>query len=133
MKIIIYLSIPLLLLMASCSGAKTTKKTPERPAPAVVLPEGSYQCVGKVLAVESENIGRGAAEGKFTVTVVKIRVTSAVNTDIKADDVIHCELVPSPGVKPVVGREYVFKAKSKHPAHAKGVYLLDTNVIDLVH
>jgi hypothetical protein len=32
---------------------------------------------------------------------------------------------------PVIGREYVFKAKNMHPAYAKGIYMLETNVWDL--
>ena len=110
-----------------------TEKTSENLPPIIASADEGYQCVGKVMAVDSENVGRGAAEGKFEVTVVKIRVTSSTNNEIKEGDVIHCELVPSPNVRPVVGREYVFKAKSLHPAHAKGVYLLDTNVMDLVY
>lgn len=91
-----------------------------------------YEWGGKVLSVEKENIGRGGAKGKMEVTVVKLEVTHSSTDKVKPRDVVYCELVSSPKVMPVVGREYVFKAKNLHPAHAKGVYFLDTDVQDLV-
>ncbi|SHF00939.1 DUF4377 domain-containing protein [Dysgonomonas macrotermitis] len=90
-----------------------------------------YQINGKVVSIEDATIGRGAAQGQFGVLVVGIEVTSSTDTFVKPGDIVYCELLPSPSVKPVKGREYVFKAKSKHPAHAKGVYFLETDVIDL--
>ncbi|HJD75041.1 MAG TPA: DUF4377 domain-containing protein [Bacteroides reticulotermitis] len=91
-----------------------------------------YQCTGKVLSIESENIGRGAAAGKFEVKVVQLQVTSSTNSDIKEGETIYCELIATPKVDPKVGREYVFKARNLHPAPAKGKYLLETDVMDLV-
>lgn len=91
-----------------------------------------YQCTGKVLAIESEDIGTGAAEGKFNVTVVEIQVTSSTVEQIKEGDIIYCELLPFPTVNPEAGNEYVFKAKNLHPAHAKGIYMLETDVMDFV-
>lgn len=112
--------------------SKTAKTSENLPA-AVIQKQNGYQCTGKVLSVDTETIGRGAAAGRFEVTVVKIQVTSSTRNEIKEGSTIHCELIKSPNVQPVVGREYVFKAKNLHPAHAKGVYMLDTNILDLVH
>jgi len=92
----------------------------------------SYQLTGRVISVESQNIGQGAAAGKIPAVVVKVQVSTSVNKDINPGDIIYCELIKSPRVNPVAGREYVFKAKYKHPAHAKGIYLLETDVMDLV-
>lgn len=92
----------------------------------------TYQCTGKVVDIESANIGRGAADGKFSASVVKIQVTSSSIDGVKAGDTIYAELVSAPQTTPENGKEYVFKAKDLHPAHAKGVYLLETDVIDLV-
>ena len=64
--------------------------------------------------------------------MVKVQVSTSVNKDIKPGDIIYCELIKSPRISPAAGREYVFKAKYKHPAHAKGIYLLETDVMDLV-
>lgn len=94
--------------------------------------QGSPQVNGQVISIESTSVGRGAAAGQFEVSVVKIKVTSSSDPEIKQGDIIYCELVSEPKVKPVEGREYVFKAKHKHPAHAKGVYLLETEVVDLI-
>lgn len=107
-------------------------KISENLPPAIEPEQIVYQCTGKVLAIESENIGRGAAEGKFKATVVQIEVTSSIIDGVKEGDIIYCELVPSPTVIPVVGNEYVFKSKNLHPAHAKGTYLLETDVMDFV-
>lgn len=92
----------------------------------------TYQLTGTVLSIEQVNTGRGAAAGKFSATLVEVRVSSSVNKDIKQGDIIHCELVAKPHVSPVLDREYVFNAKYAHPAHAKGVYLLETDVRDLI-
>lgn len=91
-----------------------------------------YQCVGKVLAIETESVGTKGAAGKFVTKIVKIEVTSSNNSEIPVGEIIYCELIPSPQVQPVIGNEYVFKAKNIHPAHAKGIYTLDTDVVDLI-
>lgn len=98
------------------------------------LPESvvsSYQWVGKVLEISNSDIRRGAVKGKMNSTVLKIHVTSSEADKIKAGDTIYCELAASPKVEAVVGGEYVFKAKYIHPAHALGVYMLETNIQDL--
>lgn len=92
-----------------------------------------YQAIGIVLSVNNENIGRGAASGSFEVKVIELEVSSSTIKDVKGGDTIYCELINTPRVNPVVGREYVFKSHILHPAHAKGVYMLDTDVMDLVH
>lgn len=112
--------------------SKTTKQSDNLPQN-IVGADRKYELVGKVLAVKNSDIGRGAASGTINVTVVEISVSSSVNKDIKGGDVIWAELIESPRVVPVQGREYVFKAKYKHPAHAKGVYLLETDVMDLIN
>lgn len=109
-----------------------TKKESENLPSSMVRKKTVYQCVGQVLSIETQNIGTGAAKGRFEAKVVKIRVSSSTIDNVKANDVIYCELIPSPRVQPVVGREYVFKSSNIHPAHAKGVYLLETDVMDLV-
>lgn len=90
-----------------------------------------YQWVGRVLEKNEANIGRGGAEGKISASVLKLLVISSETDEFEAGDTIHCELVASPEVIPSVGNEYVFKAKAMHPAHALGVYMLDTEVKDL--
>lgn len=107
--------------------AKTSENLPEKKQA-----NKQIQWVGKVIEIEEVNLGRGAAEGKFPAKVVKVEVTSTTSDKFKAGDIIHCELIAEPIVTPEVGREYVFKAKDFHPAHAKGIYLLETNVQDLV-
>lgn len=112
-----------------------TKKNSENLPPAIPSPEAitaKYQWGGKVLDIEETTIGRGAAEGEFPVVILKIEVTSSSTDLFNAKDTIHAETTPSSKVKPVVGREYMFKAKDAHPAHAKGVYMLDTEVLDLI-
>lgn len=94
--------------------------------------KAKYEWGGKVLSIEESSVGRGAAEGQFPASVVTILVTQTSTDLFHAQDTIHAELVPAPMVKPEVGREYVFKAKNAHPAHAKGVYMLDTDVMDLI-
>ncbi|MDN3706765.1 DUF4377 domain-containing protein [Myroides ceti] len=110
-----------------------TAKTSENLPVVMSQTQKEYQCTAKVLEVQKESIGRGAAQGKMEVIVVKMRISSSVSPEIKEGSTVYAELVPSPTVMPVVNREYVFKAKNLHPAHAKGVYLLETNVMDLVH
>lgn len=110
--------------------SKTAKTSENLPMVQNKIPY--IQCVGKVLEIEKVDIGRGAAQGKFSAIVVKIEVSSSTLDEIKPHDIVYCELIPSPMVMPELGREYVFKAKNLHPAHAKGVYLLETNVQDLV-
>lgn len=107
-------------------------KTSENLPPAIEPQQHVYQCTGRVLELETGNIGTGAAEGKFTAKVLKIEITSSVIDGVKEGDIIYGELVPSPTVNPEIGNEYVFKAKNLHPAHAKGVYLLETDVMDFV-
>lgn len=107
-----------------------TEKTSEN------MPAGIKQDLawtGKVLEVQGTDVGRGAAAGKFPVTVVKIEVTAINSGDLpfKEGDTIHAELLAEPGVTPVKDAEYVFKAKESHPAHALGVYMLETDVLDL--
>lgn len=114
--------------------SKTAKESEGLPVVATVeeIQQAKYQWGGKVLEIENTTLGRGAAEGQFPAVVVKIEVTHSSTDLFKEGDVIHAELVSSPQVTPVVGREYVFKAKDAHPAHAKGIYMLDTNLNDLV-
>lgn len=109
-----------------------TEKVSENLPVSTMAEEHHYEWGGRVLAVEQETIGRGAAEGQFPVTVIQIQVSHTATTLFEPGDTIHAELSQSPGVMPVVGREYVFKATDAHPAHAKGVYMLKTNVMDLV-
>jgi len=94
--------------------------------------QARYQWGGKVLDVEETTIGRGAAEGQFPVKVIRIEVAHSATDLFQAQDTIHAELIPNPTVEPVLGREYMFRATDVHPSHAKGVYMLNTNVIDLV-
>lgn len=90
-----------------------------------------YQWGGRVLEKNDVNIGRGAAEGKMGATVLKLLVTSSETDEFEGGDTIHCEVIQAPQVVPVVGREYIFKAKNMHPAHALGIYMLETDVLDL--
>lgn len=91
-----------------------------------------YQWGGTVLSVEETTVGRGAAVGQFPIKVVAIQVTHTSTNLFQAQDTIHAELVSAPKVTPEVGREYIFKAKDAHPAHARGIYMLETEVIDLI-
>ena len=109
-----------------------TEKTSEK-MPADVKSAKEFVWTGKVLEINNTDVGRGAAAGKFAVRVVKIEVT-ALNSEglpFKAGDTIHAELLSEPGVAPAQDTEYVFKAKDSHPAHALGVYMLNTDVLDL--
>lgn len=114
------------------------KEVSKTPATSEGLPlssksvEESYQWGGRVLQKKDANIGRGAADGKMSATVLTVLVTSSETSEFKDGDTIHCELVVSPKVLPVVDREYVFKAKGMHPAHALGIYMLETDVQDLI-
>lgn len=113
------------------------KEVSKTPTTSAGLPESvtsdtqSYQWGGRVLKIVEENIGRGAAEGKISAAVLEVLVTSSENKEFKEGDTIHCELIASPKVIPLVGFEYVFKAKDMHPAHALGIYMLETDVQDL--
>lgn len=91
----------------------------------------NYQWVGQVLEKDEVNIGRGAAEGKISATVLKLMVTSSETDKFKEGDTIHAELIASPSIVPNIGGEYVFNAKDMHPAHALGIYMLETDVQDL--
>lgn len=108
-----------------------TKKESEN-LPIMGNAQDKYQWGGKVLGIEETALGRGAAEGQFPATVISILVTTTSTDLFHAQDTIHAELVPAPRVKPEVGKEYVFKAKDAHPAHAKGIYMLNTDVQDLI-
>lgn len=110
--------------------SKTAKTSEGLPVSATA--QSHYQWGGKVLEIEQTTVGRGAAEGMFPVQVIKLEVTHSSTDLFKAGDIIHAELVASPKAMPVVGREYVFKATDAHPAHAKGVYMLNTDVMELV-
>ncbi|MDR0660383.1 MAG: DUF4377 domain-containing protein [Prevotellaceae bacterium] len=114
--------------------ANEISKTPKTSEglPFEIVTKQLYQWGGRVLEVTNEDVGMGAAAGKMSVVVVKLHVTHATADIMKPGDIIYCELVPSPRVMPVEGREYVFKARSAYPAHAKGVYFLETDVMDLV-
>lgn len=112
--------------------SKTAKESENLPESVIAQRNKEIQWGGRVLSIEQENIGQGAATGRFPATVVQVEVSHTTSDLFKAGDIIHCELVPSPTVMPEVGREYIFKAKNAHPAHAKGIYLLETNVQDLV-
>lgn len=124
---------------ADASSLKYTlvKEVSKTPTTSEGLPESiksaahAYEWGGRVLKKSEENIGRGAAEGKMSATVLELLVTSSEADEFKGGDTIHCELIASPVVVPVVGEEYVFKAKSMHPAHALGIYMLETDVQDL--
>lgn len=108
-----------------------TKKTSENMLESVPV-EAKFQWTGKVISIEDSTAGRGAAAGKFPIRVVKIEVTALNSlTPFEEKAIIHAELVPEPALIPEVGKEYVFKAKNEHPAHALGVYMLDTDVQDL--
>ena len=119
-------SVKYVLVKEISKTQKTSTDLPKLPTR-----DNGYELTGQVLSVESVNIGRGAAEGKISASVVEVKVTSSVNSDIKEGDTVFCELIDSPQTTPQAGSEYVFKATSKHPAHAKGTYLLETDVIDL--
>lgn len=110
--------------------SKTAKTSEYIPEPA--FSQDEYQWGGKVLAIEEGTIGRGAAEGQFPVKTVTIVVSHSATDLFHGGDTIHAEILTSPQVVPVVGREYIFKASDSHPAHAKGIYMLNTNVMDLV-
>ncbi len=109
-----------------------TAKTSENLPISTVSQNERYEWGGRVLSIEQETVGRGAAEGQFPVTIVQIQVSHTATNLFEPGDTIHAELSESPGVMPVIGREYVFKAKNAHPGHAKGVYMLETDVMDLV-
>lgn len=112
--------------------SKTKKDSKDLP-PAIPTPAASkYQWGGKILTIEETTIGRGAAAGKFPVTILKIEVTSSSTDLFNAKDTIHAEIIPIPKAKPIVGHEYIFKSTDAHPAHTKGVYMLNTDVIDLL-
>ena len=109
------------------------KKTSENIPSAIPTAEMTkYQWGGKILSIEETTIGRGATEGQFTVKTLKIEVTSSSTNLFNAGDTIHAETIPTTRAVPTEKREYMFKAKNAHPAHEKGVYMLETDVIDLI-
>ncbi len=108
-----------------------TSKTSENLPPDVTV-QKMYQWGGKVLNIEEQTIGRGAAEGRFPVTVLTIEVSHTSTDLFQPRDTIHAEVNRDSAVTPVIGREYVFKSTGSHPAHASGIYMLDTKVMDLV-
>ena len=107
---------------------KTSENMPES-----IVKEKQYAWTGKVIELQDATLGRGAAEGQFPVKIVKLEVTALnmSDTTFKAGDTIHAELVEGLAITPEVGSEYVFKAKDKHPAHALGIYMLETELQDL--
>lgn len=110
-----------------------TQKTSEGMPEDVV--KDKFVWTAKIIEITDADAGKGAAVGKFPVQVVKLEVT-ALNSKIdafKEGDTIYAELVASPNITPVVEREYVFKSKNAHPAHALGVYMLETNLQDLTY
>lgn len=108
-----------------------TKKTSENMLESIPVP-AKFQWTAKVVSIEDTTAGRGAAEGQFPIKVLKLEVT-ALNSAVPFEEgaTIHAELIAEPTVVPEVGQEYVFKAKNSHPAHALGIYMLDTDVQDL--
>lgn len=89
---------------------------------------------GKVLEIQTTKVEDEASKKKYPVKIATVEVTALNGTNLPFDEseVIHVELLEDTKVKPVVGREYVFKAKRNHPAHALGVYMLETDVQDLI-
>lgn len=126
MKRNIYLVFLIMLLMQACGSKKMSDTTTQGTSS---LPY--FQCVGKVIGITNQDIGRGGAADKFKARVIEVEVSSSTISDVKNGDTVYCELIAKPNVDPVEGREYVFKSKSIHPAYAKGVYMLETNVLDL--
>lgn len=121
-------SIKYILVKEISKTHKTSENLPVSPK----ADTGIIQLVGKVLHIEKTDVGQGAASGMIPVTVIEVEVSSTTSGTFKAGDIVYCELISSPTVTPVIGREYVFKAKDIHLAHARGIYLLETNVQDLV-
>ncbi|MGM5632054.1 DUF4377 domain-containing protein [Apibacter raozihei] len=113
--------------------SKTQKNSENLPLSVVNSKKEAYQWIGRVVDIENISTGRGAAAGKFPAVLVKIMVTSSSSVELKEGSIIYAEILKNPKVYPVIGREYVFKAQYIHPAHAKGIYLLETQVQDLVH
>jgi len=109
-----------------------TAKTSDNLPPAVTQTTNQYQWGGKILEIEHITTGRGAAAGKFPAIVVKIEVSHSATDLFNPGDIIYAELNEPLQVEPVVGREYVFKSNELHPAHAKGIYMLNTTIMDLV-
>lgn len=109
-----------------------TSTTSEGLPPLVKPVVDGYQWSARVLEKQETNIGRGAAEGQISATVLKLLVTSSATDKLNEGDTIYSELIVSPTVIPNVGGEYVFKAKDMHPAHALGKYLLETDAQNLV-
>lgn len=86
----------------------------------------------KLLSIDEQDVGRGAAKGKMPVRVAKLRVSTSSIDGIEPGDEIYAEIIDKTTANPQVGMEYVFIAKNLHPAHALGVYLLETDIRDLV-
>lgn len=107
-----------------------TKKDSENMPQSVQVP---LVWTGKVLEIQGSDAGKGAAEGQMPVTIAKIQVTAlnSAGLPFAEGDTIHAELLATPTVTPIVDAEYVFKSKESHPAHALGVYMLETDLIDL--
>jgi len=112
---------------------KDSENLPLKETPQIAADQSPIKCTAKVLEIEKETIGRGAAAGKMEVIVVKLEVTKSQSESIKEGAIIYAELIPSPRILPVIDKEYTFEAKSLHPAHAKGIYLLDTTIMDSVN
>lgn len=112
--------------------SKTQKNSEAMPEDIV---KDKFVWTAKVIEITSADAGKGAAVGKFPVQIVKLEVTALNSkTDaFKEGDTIYAELVTSPNITPVVEREYVFKSKNVHPAHALGTYMLETNLQDLTY
>lgn len=95
-----------------------------------VVKQPKFSWTGKVLEIQDFTLGRGAAEGQFSAKVVKLEVTAVNMTDtlFNQGDTIHAELVAESSVLPEVNKEYTFHSESNHPAHALGIYLLETEI-----
>ena len=108
-----------------------TKKTSENMPKNVI--EAKYSWIAKVLEVKDANIGVGGAKDKFPVKIVKLEVKdlSKPNVPFTIGDIIHAELTLDGTISPEIGKEYLFEAKSSHPAHALGVYMLETEIKEL--
>lgn len=108
------------------------KKTSENMPNNVI--EAKYSWIAKVLEVKDANVGVGAAKDKFPVKIVKLEVVdlSKPNVPFTIGDTIHAELTLDGAISPEIGKEYLFEAKSSHPAHALGVYMLETEIKEAV-
>lgn len=89
--------------------------------------------MGKIIDLQTLEVNKEKI-GKTSIIVAKTVVTALGSrpTNYIEGDTIYAELAIQTSAKPVIGLEYVFKAKESKAHSDFKVYMVDTDVVDVM-